>query len=164
MRFTAIAIVSLVLFGVPLWVSGMQIFVKTATGKTITLEVEPSDLIEEVKQKILDKEGYPPGRQSLLKAGVPLENGRTLADYNIQRDSTLQLTLITLLINNIAVSNQSAELVIAGLLPARTNTVERSLNLETWTHLVTFVAVSTTTNLVDRIIAHPNAFYRVREE
>ena len=89
----AIALCNFMLFAFPMAADAMQIFVKNMHGVTITLEVDQTTTIEEIKQKIQDKKGWLAENMRIIFAGKQLEDGRTLADYNISPDATLHLCM-----------------------------------------------------------------------
>ena len=120
----------MLLLAMPIQAMAMQIFVRTPTGKNITLDVEPTDTIQNLKGKIQDKEAIPPNDQRLFFGGLELEENRTLADYNIQKEATINLIL--------KVTNPTSDAAVRGLVIAQANAAQRFTDTQirnVWSHL-----------------------------
>ncbi len=109
---TVVLLVGLIFAMTTITASAMQIFVKTLTGKTITLDVEPADKVGDVKEKIRDKTDIPKEEQRLIFAGKELKNDKTLADYNVQKESTLHLVLRVIPV--ILIADDDADVIDGG--------------------------------------------------
>lgn len=148
---------------------GMQIFVETPAeqASTITIEVESNDTVDSVKSKITDKNGVPQELQQLFYAGEELADGRTLAEYNIKKESTIQLFIAPPSISDLVPTDSSLDLQLESLLPGRTNIIEGTSDLtdpNAWASLIEFVPDSMATNLPAPEATNSVLIYRVRRK